>query len=536
MKTFTKKRIPIRLRTWITLLVCLVLIVALTVTGILTARDAAVNARETQAEKTMDIAHTVSYSQIVRDGLQDAEAPGDIQEYTRRVQTETNVAYIVVMNMDHIRQSHPVEQRIGQYFVGNDENRAFRGEMYTSVAEGTLGESLRSFVPIEDEDGSQIGVVSVGILLDNVESVMMDRQQMVYIGSAVGLFVGTIGAVFLARRVKQTLHGLEPREIAQHLQEREAMLASVREGIIAINEDGTIVVANDAARGIFQRAGLMKNPMGQPVDSFFDSSRLKEVLRHQEAEYDQEQQLNGLDIVVNRIPVIAKGGVVGAIATFREKTELTSLVEQLTGARHYAETLRTQTHEFMNKLHVMSAMVHTESYEELNDYIQQISTNYKQEVGSVSRIVKDPVLAGYLLRKFSYFQENGGDVELDGDYPLPLLRDTEQMDGLITIIGNVTDNAWEAVQNQAHKQINLTINHIDSLLHFSVSDNGPGMSEADRQNMLQQGLSTKGENRGYGMQLTQKALQELNGTMDIFSEKGKGTTIKITIPYEGDQS
>ncbi|RSL35206.1 two-component system sensor histidine kinase DcuS [Salibacterium salarium] len=536
MNIFNQKRKPIRLLTWITLLVCFVLVVALSVTGFLIGRDAAMNARENQAEKTMDIANTVRYSEIVKSGLMEEEQSEDIQDYTRRIQTETNVAYIVVMNMNHIRQSHPVEERIGQYFVGDDENRAFHGNTYTSVAEGTLGESLRSFAPIEDADGNQIGVVSVGILLDNVESVMLDRQQMVFLGSAAGMLVGAIGALFLARRVKKTLHGLEPREISQHLQEREAMLASVREGIIAINDEGTIVVVNDAAANIFERAGCMKKPIGYSVDSFFNSSRLKETLYHQEAEYDQEQSLNGLDLVVNRIPVITQGEVVGAIATFREKTELTSLVEQLTGARHYAETLRAQTHEFMNKLHVMSAMVHTESYEELNDYIEQISTNYHRDIGTVSRVVKDPVLAGYLLRKFNNLKENGVVVELKGDYPLPLLKDTERIDGLITIIGNVTDNAWEAIQYQEYKYIQMTINHKDHVLYFSVHDNGPGMSEVEKVNMLDHGLSTKGENRGYGMWLTKKALQELDGTIKVSTQKGGGTVVEITIPYVGEDT
>ena len=95
---------------------------------------------------------------------------------------------------------------------------------------------------------------------------------------------------------------------------------------------------------------------------------MKRVLLNERLVYDQEQKLNGIDIVVNRVPVISNKHLVGALVTFRDKSEITSLVEQLSGAKAYADTLRVQTHEFMNKLHVITAMVHTKSYEELKDY------------------------------------------------------------------------------------------------------------------------------------------------------------------------
>src|SRR5699024_7335242 len=218
----SRKRKPIRLQTWIMLLVCVVLIIALSVTGILIASEMGEKTRENQAENVMDIARAVSHSREVIDGLSGDMRTTKIQAYTAVVQEDTNVDYIVVMDNDHIRRSHPVEEKIGQYFVGNDEDRAFQGVKYRSVGECRTGE---------------------------------------YIGTAAGIVVGGIGAVLLARRVKQTLYGLEPREIAQLFQERNAMLASVREGIIAINEKDRIVIANNAAKDLFHRAGLSGNPL-----------------------------------------------------------------------------------------------------------------------------------------------------------------------------------------------------------------------------------------------------------------------------------
>ncbi|HLS09622.1 DcuS/MalK family sensor histidine kinase [Lentibacillus sp.] len=529
----SRKRKPIRLQTWIMLLVCVVLIIALSVTGILIASEMGEKTRENQAENVMDIARAVSHSREVIDGLSGDMRTTKIQAYTAVVQEDTNVDYIVVMDNDHIRRSHPVEEKIGQYFVGNDEDRAFQGEQYTSVAEGTLGESMRAFMPIWNEN-EQVGVVAVGVLLDKVEDAVFASRYIVYIGTAAGIVVGGIGAVLLARRVKHTLYGLEPREIAQLFQERDAMLASVREGIIAINEKNEIVIANNAAKDLFHRAGLSGNPLGQPVESYLPSSALRQELLNQKAEYDQEQQLNGIHIIVNIMPVVSGNETVGTIATFRDKTEVTSLAEQLTDAKAYADTLREQTHEFMNKMHVISAMIQTESYEELDAYINYISDNYQQEVGAVSRLVKDPVLAGYLLNKFNQFRNNGVTVELSGEQPLPILKNTKKMEWVITMIGNLSDNAMEAVADQEDKHVLITMNYIDKQIHFSIQDNGTGLTPSEREAIFQKGTSTKGSNRGYGLFLTKRALDELGGVLEVTSEKGEGTVFDIIIPDEGD--
>ncbi|MBM7599271.1 CitB family two-component system sensor histidine kinase MalK [Virgibacillus halotolerans] len=530
-----KKRKPIRLQTWMMLLVLLVLIIALAVTGMLIVNETAKKARENQAEKTQDIARAVSRSQVVIEGVTRDVESNKIQTYTEMVQEDTNVDYIVVMDNDHIRRSHPVEENIGQYFVGNDEDKAFEGEQYTSVAEGTLGDSMRAFVPIWNGD-KQVGVVAVGILLDRVEDAVSSSQYIVYIGIAAGLIVGGIGAILLARRVKQTLYGLEPREIAQLFQERDVMLSSVREGIIAINEAGIIVIANHAAIELFRRAGLSEHPIGQHVASYLPKSALQQALLNQAEDYDQEQQLHGINIVVNITPVVSNYQTVGSIATFRDKTELTSLAEQLTNAKTYADTLREQTHEFMNRLHVISAMVHTESYEELQTYIGYISENYQKEIGSVSRLVEDPVLASYLLNKLNQFRNNGITIDLRGEHPLPVVKHTQKLESLITMIGNLSDNAMEAVADQTDKYVLITINYIDGQIHFSIQDNGPGLTSSEKEAMFQKGTSTKGNNRGFGLFLTKKILDELGGVLEVTSEKGEGTVFDVIIPDEGSDN
>lgn len=530
MKLYKNK--PLSMQVWLTLLVCAVVLVSISVTGFLIGSTSADNARDSQSEKAMDIAMTISHTPLVIKGLTGNGSVEDIQTFTQLVQDDTHVEYIVVMNTERIRQSHPVADRIGEYFVGGDEDRALQGERYTSTATGTLGEAIRAFAPIYYQD-QIIGVVAVGILMDKLRSTVFESIHASLIGIGLGLLVGLVGAILLARKVKRTLSGLEPREIAQQLLEREAVLEAVRDGIVVIDDSATIILANQAAVSLFRTAGIGEDPVGQSIQTFVPSLGLQQILEHQHSQYDQELKLNGLDIVVTQVPVVSNDQLVGALAIFRDKTELTSLVEQLTGARVYAETLRHQTHEFMNKLHVIMAMVQTKSYQELQEYISYLSDVYQKEIGAVSSLIKDPIIAGFVMSKLSELRDSNIQIKLVGEHPVPLLNKVEHMDKIITILGNLFDNACDAVRDQVEGKIWLGFDYESSHLVLSVQDNGLGISEDHIEDIFKQGHSSKGERRGYGLYLAKAALDEIGGTWSISSVKDKGTQFEVTIPYVG---
>lgn len=530
MKTIKLKNL--RLQTKLMLLVCLVVLISLMVTAYLIGSKAVADSKRYQENKVMDIAVTLSHSKLIQDSLTGEISPDVLQEYTQQVQYATDVQYIVVLNQEHIRLSHPNVERIGEVFVGGDENPAFEGASYTSLAKGTLGEALRAFVPIYAEE-KLVGVVVVGILVADLQAVVLDSLNTSYIGIGFGLFIGSIAAFFLARQVKRTLYGLEPNEIAQLLYERDAVLQSVQEGIIAIDDEGIINVTNEAARQLFHQAGIIGEPIGQPIDYYLPTLQLKTILETGEISLNQAEKLNGIDVVINRVPIQGEHKTIGALATIRDKTEFMSLIEQLSGAKTFAETLRMQTHEFMNKLHVIGAMVHTKSYKELKEYTTYLSDIYHKEVGTVSRFIKDPIIAGFLINKLSKSHEQGVSVEFDGGTPLPKLKKMEEMDKIMTIIGNLFENAVEAVRHQEDASIEMNIDYQESYLLFTIRDNGPGFQKNVFQEASTIGLSTKGAHRGYGLYIVQKALDELHGQMEVVT-KETGTIFFVKIPYEGD--
>jgi two-component system, CitB family, sensor histidine kinase MalK len=520
------------LQNTITLLVCMVVIMALLVTDILITGKISKETEQNQAEKAIDIARIVAHSPLVIHGLTHKEDEGKIQSFANQIMESTNVEFVVVMDMNGIRKSHPNKNRIGEHFVGGDEGAVLKGKEHISIAKGTLGVSLRSFTPIFDEKKKQIGAVAVGISLEKVHKAVSQSRKIIYIGVGIGILVGIIGALFLARKIKSILFGLEPSQIAKLLEERSAMLESTKEGIIAVDQLGRTTLVNNEGKRILQNAGINVDPIGKAIEDYMPNTRLHTVLNTGISEFDQEQDLNGITILTNRIPILVKGKIVGAIATFRDKTDLKHLAEQLTGVKLYAEALRAQSHEFMNKLHVMLGLIHMENYHVLSSYITNMVDHQQTEIGFVMERFKDPVLAGFILGKLSFARESGTELIISGEGILPEPEQPEIVHEVVTILGNLIDNAIDAVKESSRKLITLIFDYYENVLVVEVHDTGKGLDEEIKDLIFQKGVSTKGENRGFGLFLVKQSLEKLDGSLEIYSKIGEGTTFIISLPYK----
>ncbi len=518
----------------ITLLVCTVVIFSLLVTDILISHNVERATEDSQAEKAKTIARIVANDSIVIDGLAGKVDTSLIQVYTNKLLKSTDVQFIVVMDMNGIRKSHPNPQKIGQHFIGGDEGTALKGKEHVSLAEGTLGISMRVFVPVFSETGEQLGAVAVGISADNVKERVKESRYIMYIGVGVGVLVGIIGAILLARHIKKSLFGLEPHRIAKILEERNTMLLSVKEGIIAVDKEANVTLINNEAKRLFKKSGLEEDFIGKDVELYMPNSRIKEVLQTGEVQLNEEQNIYGITIVTNRVPLYVKGEIVGAIATFRDKTEIRKLAEELTGIRLYAEALRAQSHEFMNKMHVVLGLTHMKQYEELQKYVSSMVSEHQYEIGGVMKKIKSPVFAGFLLGKLSYAREKNIKLIIKEDSYLPEIYDERIIHELITIVGNLINNALDAVTNCEKKQVEVGIQYGDTLI-ITVQDTGKGIKEDEIDALFIKGYSTKGDNRGYGLHLVKESIQRINGGIYVHSLLGTGTTITIEIPKSRDE-
>ena len=526
------KKGRLSLQAIIIIFVCIVVALSLGITDLLISQRVTSSTEEGQKEKAFDVARMVSHSRTVKDALSGKRDKADVQIFANQIRKVTHVNFVVVMDMNGIRLSHPESKEVGKHFRGGDEGPVLKGKEYASVSKGTLGPSMRTFTPVKDFEGRQIGAVAVGISLENVTKAVHKSRMGMVLGTLIGTLIGIIGALVLARYIKKILLGLEPFAISKLLEERSAMLQSVREGIIAVDQKGKITLVNRAAQKIFQKAGLKGNPQGLKIENYLAETRLSSILESGKTELDEEQNLNGVIILVNRVPVVVDNQLVGAIATFRDKTEVQLLAEQLTGVRNYADALRAQAHEFMNKLHVILGLAHMKQFDKLVKYINETVDRRENEMDSVTKKIQDPVLAGFLIGKLSSARESGADLAVECSNKLPQPANDETTHELITIIGNLIENALEAISHTSSKKVNLAFDYADDILTIEVRDTGIGMNKETQNRITEKGFSTKGENRGYGLYLVTQAVDKLEGELIISSKPGKGTNFAVYIPYK----
>ncbi len=531
MKVRCLKKRQWKLSTIIIIFVCIVVLISLVITSILIGNTVKNSIHKTAEEKAEAVSRTTAQSNIVKRGLKDKSKEQQIQRYTSEIKSATDVSFIVVMDMNSIRKSHPNSDLIGKKFQGGDESPALKGKEIITESKGTLGKSLRSFTPIYD-NGKQIGLVAVGIPIETVNEAFASGMRDIFIGLIIGMFFGIIGAYLLARYIKKILHGLEPAIIAKRLEERNTMLQSVHEGIVAVDKEGKINLINKSATQIFKKAGLAENPIGLKINEYLDSTQLHNVVEVGRPEVDEEQNINGVKILVNRVPLYVNNQIVGAISTFRDKTEMSRLSEQLVGVKTYAETLRAQSHEFSNRLHVIMGMLQMENYEEVKQYIREIVSFSVQENVNIATQIKDAALAGFLIGKLSLAREKNIELTIHINEIVPQPHDNQLTHEIITVIGNLIDNSIDALANQNSKIIKVKLNYTQQKLKIDITDSGEGLSSHMQQKIFEKGYSTKGDNRGYGLYLINESVKKLNGSINIDNDSDGYTKFIVEIPYD----
>lgn len=521
-----------KLQTKIIVLVCGVVAVVLMVTGLLISRSMAEQVKDSMGRQAISIARFMAQSPVIIEGLTGKRDSGDIQQYANINKTLANVQFIVIFDMDGVRKSHPNPEMVGQKLVGGDEAAALSGQEYLSEAEGTLGYSLRAFSPVFGPDGRQVGVVLVGILMQYVHDAVAQTQMILLLVMVVGMVVGTVGALLLARETKGVLFGLEPAVIAKRLEERSIILQSVREAIMAVDRNGVITLLNEEGKRLLRLSGIEADPLGRPVDEFVPHTRLLEIMETGKMELNQEQEIFGVSVLANQIPLVVNGTIVGAIATFRDKTEVKQLAEELTGVRDYVDALRSQAHEFMNRLHVILGLVQLENYDLLATYIQRIASDHQAEVDYVGRRIRNPVMAGFILSKLSLARERSILMELSDDSFLPEAKEAETTHKLVTIIGNLIENAFDAVANTAKQQVGLALKYKENCLVIEVKDTGAGIAPELSDHIFEMGVSNKANERGFGLYLVKLNVDSLGGQITVKRTDDGKTIFAIMIPYE----
>lgn len=479
-------------------------------------------------QRVLDIALTFAESPDVAAALRAPDPTARLQPLAEAVRVDTGVDFIVVMNTDRIRYSHPDPRQIGHRFLGHVEP-ALEGRPFTETYTGTLGPSIRAVVPVHD-GGRVTGLVAIGITTTRVTDRLQRRLPAILGLGTLGFGLAALGALLVSRSLRRQTLGLEPAEITQMYEHHDAVLHSVREGVLVLDTDRRLTLANDEAVRLL---GLPPEAIGSPVAELELPPPLRGLLQSGRTVTDEIHLTDERVLVVGQRPATRDGRALGTVVTLRDHTELEALTGELNSVRGFADALRAQAHEAANRLHTVVTMVELGRAGEAVRFATAELATAQQLTDRLLTAVREPVLSALLLGKAAQANERGVELAITEDTALTSTF-VEPRD-LVTLVGNLVDNAIDAAQAAPPpRRVTVTIREEDGATVVRVADTGPGLDPAHLQDAFTRGWSTKPaaspEGRGLGLGLVHQVVRRYGGDLDVGRDHGAVFTVRIPLP------
>ncbi|MET7726447.1 SpoIIE family protein phosphatase [Streptomyces mirabilis] len=312
--------------------IVLLLIVSAVVALVLQVRhDSTQEARN----RSLAVAETFANAPGTREALSSPHPTLVLQPQAEAARKRSHVDFIVVMNTDGIRYTHPKPDRIGKKFVGNTAP-VLAGHPITEEINGTIGPLVQATVPVKAPDGKVVGMVSAGITTANVGGVA-DRQLPLLLGAAAAALALALGGTALvSRRLLRQTHGLGPYEMTRMYEHHDAVLHAVREGVIIAGGEGRLLLANDEAQRLLD---LPADAEGRHVLELGLEADTADLLASGRVATDEVHLVGDRLLAINQRPTDLQGGPPGSVATLRDSTELRALSGRAEVARERLKLL-----------------------------------------------------------------------------------------------------------------------------------------------------------------------------------------------------
>lgn len=512
-----------------------VVVVGVVVGSIWSWASARADLEAAAAAESRAVAVTIARNPFVLEQARTADPSARLEPYALDVMRRTDTDFITIMAPDRTRWTHPDPSKIGRPFEGTI-TPALHGRTFTETSVGTLGPSVRAVTPIEDRDGRVVGLVAAGVTVANIASALVPRLVSVV---ALALGVVAVAALFswlLSRYLDRVTAGRGPEELARVFASYEGVLHSVHEGLVVIDRSGSIVLHNDRAAELLHLPPMDGHHAPVPVRSLDVSDALRTLLTSGDRAVDETHVTSDRVLVVNQEMAFSRASAkpMGTVATIRDHTELMHLSGELAATRTLTDALRSQTHEFANRLHTVVALMELGRVDEAirfaSDEIDQHATGTaalghrsdgRERDGdddTGARTTSAAVLTAVLDGKRAEARERGvvltaDTAGLEGPVPAPA-SDT------ITVIGNLVDNAVDAVAelrgDDREPRVTVVLTTVDGRTRFVVRDNGPGIPDVPAAH--ERGWSTKAsgpDGRGFGLALVRAAVDRIGGAVTV---------------------
>jgi two-component system CitB family sensor kinase len=478
------------------------------------------DARNAAISEVTAVAETIAHTPAVAEALHATDPSASLQPYAEATRIATGTDFVVVMAPDRTRYSHPNQDLIGQPFAGTVD-AALSGGRVVEEYRGSLGDSVRTVVPVRDTaDGEIIGLVSVGITTKAINRALVAQLPVVGLATGVALLLAAFGSWLLSRRLRRQTHGLGPAEMTRMYEYHDAVLHAVREGLVVVDRDGRVTLINDEGRRLL---GVTPDePDGLPPE-------VAGLLAERRPTVDEPVLVGDRVLVASRRETRFDGRLLGTVLTLRDHTELRALTGELDSVRGLTEALRAQAHEAANRLHTVLTMIELGRTDEAIELATAELALAQQLTDQVVGAVQEPALAALLLGKSAQAGERGVELTVDPDSRLtgaPVAgRD------LLTVVGNLIDNALEAVAEvPLPRRVGVLVRENDGEVLVRVSDNGPGLRPDQAASAFRRGWTTKGDGHGIGLSLVRQVADRYGGSYAIDPAPAGGAVLTVRLP------
>ena len=514
------------------LILIILLAVVLGVTGILINVHFETQKRDRNLQ---NISQTIAASPLL-DDITNGENSEYLTEYFDSLQKSLgDIDVISIVSAENVRLYHSNHALIGTVYDGTIPTFEDT-DFYTEDNNGPSGKQRRAYAAIYDEDGNYVGFVISVMLQESIKKETLPTVLIFALITVVAVLMEVIISAELSENIKKKLHGYEPDVFSAMYQVRDNILESLAEGVIAIDKERTVQFINSSAVKMLgcKESSAEQGIVGKPLEAVCDPTVFESTLLVGEKEFGaHDARLQNTNLIIDRIPITKDGEIIGAVGILHNREEYIKLMEDLAGTRYLVDSMRANNHDFTNKLHVILGLLQMEMYEEAASYIENITIVQRETISKIMSAVKEPAVAALLIGKTARASElnvkfilQEGSVFSKSDYPIP----TET---LVTIIGNLIDNAFDAM-NEANtdlekpKELLFGIYSKPNALLITANDTGVGIKEENKEQVFENGYSTKGKGRGTGLYQVKRLVKNLGGEILLDSQYGTGTSVTVT--------
>ena len=338
----------------------------------------------------------------------------------------------------------------------------------------------------------------------------------------------------------------------------ETVLAGVSAGIIGLDPDGRINLANRSASALFD-SDLSSRMGGDIRELIPEMDDLLEQARQRHGRLIQEQisvqrGRRQRTLLLRLAHDTVDGTVVGFVATFDDITELVAAQRKAA----WSDVARRIAHEIKNPLTPIQL-----SAERLRrKYLKEVTSDPETFSNCTDTIIRQVGDIGRMVDEFSAFARMPSpemrvenivtlcrealvlprnahpEIRFDADLPnrpVEIPCDARQISQVLT---NLIQNAIDAIEGRdtpetgvlppGRVELGLTVD--ESSVTLEISDNGRGLPPDERERLTEPYVTTREKGTGLGLAIVRKIIEDHNAVLELDDRDGGGATVRVILP------